>query len=108
MSTPTSNTDPIRSSLDAALIYLRHGFSVIPLRSHGDVENRKKPLLPSWEPYQHRRPTEEEVREWFTKWPNANIGLVTGVVSGCWVLDLDGDSDCATGKIGNRINREHG
>jgi hypothetical protein len=80
--------------LETALSYLEHGWSIIPL-SPGD----KRPyfaLLPredgqaKWEMYQTRQPTEEEVRRWFTVAPNANIGIVTGTVSGILVQDLDG------------------
>lgn len=31
------------------------------------------------------------VQDWWTKWPQANIGIATGSVSGVWVLDIDGD-----------------
>ena len=30
---------------------------------------------------------------WWSRQPEANIGLATGSVSGIWVLDLDGDED---------------
>lgn len=49
----------------------------------------KKPLLSSWAEFQSRRGTEEEVMEWFEKWPDANIGIVTGQVSGIDVVDFD-------------------
>lgn len=32
-----------------------------------------------------------QVAAWWKRWPEANIGLVTGAASGCFVLDLDGD-----------------
>jgi|MTBAKSStandDraft_2_1061841.scaffolds.fasta_scaffold02242_9 putative DNA primase/helicase len=72
--------------LDAALEYVEHGFSVIPLQPKG-----KTPLLPSWAEYQKRPPTAEEVSAWFEQWPDANIGLVTGAVSGIAVVDIDSD-----------------
>ena len=28
-----------------------------------------------WKEYQSRLPTEAEVRDWFTNWPDANIGI---------------------------------
>lgn len=31
------------------------------------------------------------VRDWWTQWPHANIGIPTGQVSGIWVLDIDGE-----------------
>lgn len=67
-----------------ALKYASLGLSVIPIR-RGD----KKPLLDSWREFQSRRATEEEIREWWARWPQANIGLVTGQISRIVVLDID-------------------
>ena len=48
---------------------------------------------------------EEQIREWWTKWPNANIGMPTGTSSMLWVLDLDlPDGD----KSFEALEREHG
>jgi len=33
--------------------------------------------------------TEKEVEEWWRRWPHANVGVVTGRVSGIVVLDVD-------------------
>jgi putative DNA primase/helicase len=30
-----------------------------------------------------------KVRDWWTRWPNANVGLRTGPEAGIWVLDID-------------------
>jgi hypothetical protein len=73
-------------TLKFALDYLARGWSVIPLRPRD-----KKPALASWKEYQTRRPTEEEVRSWWQRWPDANIGIATGAVSGIIVLDVDGE-----------------
>lgn len=67
-----------------ALKYASLGLSVIPIR-RGD----KKPLLDSWKEYQYRRATEEEIQEWWTKWPEANIAVITGQISGTVALDID-------------------
>ncbi len=71
------------SPLKAALDYLERGWAVIPVQ-----RGAKRPLV-AWEPYQHRLPTSAEVEAWFAEWPEANIGLVTGAVSGLVVLDID-------------------
>jgi hypothetical protein len=63
--------------------YAAHGWSIIPIRS-GD----KRPLI-RWEEFQYRRPRVEEVQAWFSGWPEAGIGIVTGCVSGLVVLDID-------------------
>lgn len=77
--------------LQAALEYVRLGFSVIPLRFEGSVEDQKKPLLLTWEIYQKKPATERQVELWWQQWPRANVGLVTGAVGGLVAVDLDGD-----------------
>jgi hypothetical protein len=72
------------SPLEWALKYLRDGFSAIPL-----VPKTKKPIIPSWEPYMKRLPTEDEVRDWWAQHPDANIGIVTGAVSDLVIVDVD-------------------
>jgi len=67
----------------AALAYLRRGWSVLPIRPQS-----KLPLI-AWEEYQHRRATEHEASEWFCRWPTANVGIVTGLISHLAVLDID-------------------
>jgi len=51
----------------------------------------KIPLI-VWKEYQSRLPTEAEVREWFTQWPDANMAIVTGQISGIVVFDLDSEN----------------
>lgn len=76
---PAQREEPLAS----ALAYLRRGWSVIPARRGGKV-----PLV-SWEEFQHRRASEEELKEWFDRWPGANVAVVTGAISGIAVLDCD-------------------
>ena len=71
------------ATLDYALSYVQRGWSVIP------VGGDKRPRIRSWKPYQERLPTEEEVREWYTHWPDAGVAIVTGRVSRLVVLDVD-------------------
>ena len=84
----------------AARCYLARGWSVVPIVSCG-----KRPLV-RWEEFQHRRPSEEELLAWFLHWPGANLGIVTGAVSGLVVLDIDprhdGDESLA------ELERRHG
>lgn len=68
--------------LQAALDYAGRGFSVIPVR--GD----KKPFIP-WTEYQARRATRDEIRAWAEKYPGAMIGIITGEISGIFVIDID-------------------
>lgn len=70
--------------LQAALKYAEMGFSVIP------VQKNKKPYI-TWEKYQHQKPTPEQIRTWWDKYPNANVAIVTGPISGISVVDIDSD-----------------
>jgi len=71
--------------LTAALWYLNFGFSVIPIKKN------KKPFI-KWTEYQKTLPTREQVKDWWTHYPNANIGIVTGEVSGIDVIDCDSEA----------------
>lgn len=86
--------------MKAALDYGRLGWSVIPIESRG-----KRPLI-RWQVYQFRRPTATEVVEWFRRWPDANIAVVTGVVSGLAVLDIDPRHGADASLT--QLTREHG
>jgi hypothetical protein len=67
----------------AALGYARRGWSVIPVRP------REKVPLVRWEVYETRRAGEAEIKDWFRRWPEANLGIVTGAISNLVVLDVD-------------------
>ena len=66
-----------------ALSYQARGWIPIPIRPHD-----KRPLI-EWRELQHRRPTEAEITAWWTRWPQANVGIVTGAISGIIALDVD-------------------
>jgi hypothetical protein len=77
----TNNTK--NQILEQALYYREKlGWSVIPI---GD---NKKPLI-KWEIFQKEKATKEQIIEWFTKWPNANLAIVTGKISNLIVVDID-------------------
>ena len=42
-----------------------------------------------WEEFQQRRASEAEVKHWFSRWPDANVGILAGSLSGLVVLDVD-------------------
>jgi hypothetical protein len=42
-----------------------------------------------WRQYQDHPPSEKEVLSWFKEWPDANVAIVTGAVSGVDVVDID-------------------
>lgn len=75
--------------LAAALEYLDKGWSIMPL--HPET---KYPRI-KWEQYQDRQPFPEEVELWWRQWPDSEIGLITGAVSGVVVVDCDDDAALA-------------
>lgn len=71
--------------VDDALALLRRGWSIIPCRAGSKI-----PFV-GWGPWQKSPPTEQEVRGWWVRWPDANAAIVTGAVSGLVVVDIDPD-----------------
>ena len=78
------NAMDVEKSLRSLIeLYKRLGFSIIPLKYKS-----KEPAV-KWTEFQSRKPTDGELREWFSK-DNVNIGAVCGSVSGnLAVLDFD-------------------
>ncbi|HYM01447.1 MAG TPA: bifunctional DNA primase/polymerase [Stellaceae bacterium] len=67
----------------AARDYMRRGWSVIPLRPAS-----KLPAI-RWDRHQRAHADEAAVQDWVRRWPDLNIGIVTGAVSGLVVVDID-------------------
>src|SRR5580658_6353306 len=65
-----------------------HGFSTIPV-------NRDKRPMVAWKTYQERKPTNDELNNWWSKSPDA-WAIITGTISGVFVLDFDGDAGLET------------
>ena len=74
------------------------GFAIVPFHSplNGGCSCSKKkdcstpgkhPRLSKWTTESSTDP--DQIREWWKKWPTANIGIVTGKPSGIVVLDFD-------------------
>ena len=76
---------------DYALAYAKKGISVMPI----DPKS-KRPCLDTWLELQNRVATEEEINYWFERWPNANVGIITGKISGIFVVDIDTQEMSAT------------
>ena len=70
------------SLVDSALKYAKLKWSVIPLKKD------KTPYI-KWLPYQKKRADTAQIKEWWEKHPRANIGIVTGAISGLVVIDID-------------------
>lgn len=68
--------------LDAALEYAAKGWPVMPV-APGD----KKPLTAHG--LKDATVYSPQIEEWWTKWPDANIGIPCGRITGAYVLDVD-------------------
>lgn len=73
-----TNVDPV---LDAALGYAQRGHPIFPIKSHA-----KEPLTKHG--YHDATTDLQQIRAWWTHWPQANIGLACG--HSVDVLDVDG------------------
>jgi len=72
-------------NMDAALEFLEWGWAVIPLSA-----TEKHPLV-KWKQFQTELPTEVDVERWWTAWPDADVGVITGAISGLCVVDADNE-----------------
>lgn len=85
-----------------ARVYASRGWSVLPLHTPRAAATpaacscgRRECAAPGkhprvrWERFTGCPPTTAEVEAWFRRWPDANVGVVTGLVSGVVVLDVD-------------------
>lgn len=104
------------SLADAADLYARRGWAVLPLHSAPEgvcscgrldcASPGKHPRLKDGVKGASTDPG--IVAGWWRQWPSANIGLATGAASGLWVLDVDigdgvdGEADLA------RLEARHG
>jgi putative DNA primase/helicase len=76
---------PVETMFEQAVKYLGMGFSVIP---SGGGPGGKSPLV-EWKEYQHRLPIRDEIEAWEQKYHPHLWGVVTGAVSGVFVIDCD-------------------
>jgi hypothetical protein len=88
---PDTHTTPVNPSFQAALDYLDRRWSVLPLLPPNakDARAGKRPLC-EWKRYQAQLPREEEIKDWWKRWPDANVGVVLGHVSALVGIDIDG------------------
>ncbi|MEO2035808.1 MAG: bifunctional DNA primase/polymerase [Planctomycetaceae bacterium] len=70
-----------KSKYEAAVEYAEHSMRVFP------CNDGKKPLIKSWPTLATTDP--DQIREWWAKWPSANVGIATGQASNLLVLDID-------------------
>lgn len=96
---------------EAALKYAAIGIAVFPvIPPIGNEKSAgKKPYISNWQ--NEATTSREKITEWWTKWPDANIGIVTGRKSdGLVVIDLDIDDNKGINgyEVLKEWQREHG
>jgi len=77
------NEEYMPTTFEAAKKYLEAGMAIIPIRNEC-----KRPAI-KWKHLQERLPAEEELCKWFNDWGYTNLAVVTGKVSGIFVIDCD-------------------
>src|SRR5260221_7379568 len=86
------------SMLDAGAVLelLNRGFCIFPLHNlvngvcscgRPNCSIAKHPRITDWTSRATNDP--EQIKEWWAKWSQANVGLLTGRRSGNFVLDVD-------------------
>ncbi len=75
--------------LESALGYAARGWRVFPLKPRG-----KTPLVKTG--FKAATVAPAQIRAWWDRWPDANIGIATGQMSGILVLDVDGPEGVAS------------
>jgi hypothetical protein len=79
-----------KTQLDAALKYAEFGIPVIPCNwKYNDEGVLSKYPLPGKGGVYVATTDPTQIREWWTKWPLALIGVPGGWVTGLWYLDVD-------------------
>jgi len=77
------NPSNLKLTLDFATAYKENGFSIIPLQ-----RKSKKPSIDKWDPFKISYASKEQLENWFSNDDN-NIGIITGKISGIFVIDID-------------------
>ena len=83
MTAPQPTTPTLSPLGEQALAHARDGWAVFPLRP-----NAKTPLTPNG--FKDATRDEAQIRAWWTRHSDANIGGATGAISGRFVVDEDG------------------
>lgn len=96
--------DAAPSMLEAALEYAELGLNVVPLHGVNDGtctcgspscgKPGKHPRI-RWRDLKSKPLTSDQIEEIWTRWPDSNVGVITGRISDVAVLDIDGSEGVA-------------
>jgi hypothetical protein len=98
------------TQLQAALVYANYGVPVIPCncrQNQGETKINKHPLN---KPGVYGATTDPElIKVWWTRWPQALIGVPGGRRTGVWFLDVDAKQAHGSDGLGNwaRLEAQH-
>ena len=96
-----ASAHPDPPALVAALDGAARGWSVVALHhpdehaphgcscGRGDCAAPARHARVEVEAHEHHRADPDELRGWWRRWPEANVGVVTGMLSGLLVLEVD-------------------
>ncbi|MDH3236885.1 MAG: bifunctional DNA primase/polymerase, partial [Alphaproteobacteria bacterium] len=87
----------INELCEAALQYAAMGWPVFPCKPRG-----KRPLTRHG--FKDATTDPQTIRDWWQKWPRANVAIATGTDAGFWALDIDVDDK--RGRNGNQALRQ--
>jgi hypothetical protein len=87
--------------LIAALAYARAGLPIFPC-----CPKSKRPLCVCG--FKDATTQEKQIRTWWTRWPDAMIGLPTGAETGVFVLDVDRDENTDGFAALASLEKQHG
>jgi hypothetical protein len=85
------------TNLEWAVRYRKAGWSIFPCRHKAPLTAALANYHGSWDKFKTQLPTEYQVEQWWTNYPDAQIALVCGRISHVTVVDFDWVKD-ETGK----------
>ncbi|MDD5060756.1 MAG: phage/plasmid primase, P4 family [Candidatus Marinimicrobia bacterium] len=78
--------------MEMATKYVAMGRSVMPTGAPGKDNKHKAPYLDSWKALQNKRAELVQIAQWHNKYHNSLWGMITGAISGVFVIDCDDEA----------------
>ena len=77
------------ANLEWAMRYRAAGWSIFPCKFKVPITEALANYNYSWDKFKIKLPTEYQIQQWWTNYPDAQIALVCGKISGVTVVDFD-------------------